>query len=218
MEFPIAGRLIRYTLPGLLLLLTSVGMASEVLRYEDADGVVHYVDSIGRIPPAYRDQVETMETEGRLSGSEPSREPIAQPSSNLESLGQNSVVTPVHIQNNQVLVPVTVGYGERTATVILLLDTGASATMLDRDVARQLGVRNTQTVQGRVADGRTVRAERGVLDFLQVGPLQVRDLDAAFMDRRGHSPTYDGLLGMNFLRHFQYRIDFGANAIHWSPP
>jgi hypothetical protein len=48
--------------------------------------------------------------------------------------------------------------------------------------------------------------------------LQVRDLDAAFMDRRGHSPEYDGLLGMNFLRHFQYRIDFRANAIHWSPP
>jgi len=204
-------------LSGLLLATAGAVMAAEVLRYKDADGVVHYVDSIVRIPPAYRDQVESMETDG-FNSTEPVREPPPASASNLDSLDGNPVVTRVRINGNRVLVPVTVSYRDRTEQLTLLLDTGASATLLDRDVARQLGVSDTEQVQGRVADGRTIRAERGTLDFLQVGPLQVRNLEAAFVDRRGRDPDYDGLLGMNFLRHFQYRIDFSAHAIHWSAP
>lgn len=203
-----------YLLVGLVLISGPI-LAAEVLRYEDADGVIHYVDDISRIPPAYRDQVDVLETESNTGAVEPV---IPESSADLAAMGEGGVVTPVRISGNRVLVPVTVGYGTRSLPLTLLLDTGASSTLLDQEVARRLGVRNTRSIQGRVADGRTIQAQRGVLDFLQVGPLTVEKLDTAFMDRRGREQGYDGLLGMDFLRHFEYRIDFRASTIHWSRP
>lgn len=213
MVAPATQRLTGLLLAGLL----SAASAQEVLRYTDERGVVHYVDSIIRIPPEYRNQVESLLTESQRPATAPPRE-FTEPSSNLAELAQEEVVTRVRIIGNRVLVPVTVGYDGRTVELSLLLDTGASSTLLDREIARRLGVRDTEAVSGRVADGRTVQALRGTLDFLQVGPLEVQNIEAAFMDRWGQEQDHDGLLGMNFLRHFQYRIDFPGRLIHWSAP
>jgi len=37
------------------------------------------------------------------------------------------------------------------------------------------------------------------------------------INHEGPPVTYGGLLGMNFLKKFQYNIDFKKQVIHWEP-
>ena len=90
----------------------------------------------------------------------------------------------------------------------LLIDTGASLTILTPDVLEQRGVSYQDT--GRIGVFNTangpVRAPIYKLDFLSVGDWQVNQLQIGVLDLSSGS-NIDGLLGMNFLRHFQFFID-----------
>jgi len=77
--------------------------------------------------------------------------------------------TRVTVSGNQVLVPVTLGAGRQTTKVTLLLDTGASQTVLYRDVAARLPVREKQEMTFQVADGRVFTGALTVLDSLELG-------------------------------------------------
>jgi clan AA aspartic protease (TIGR02281 family) len=90
----------------------------------------------------------------------------------------------------------------------LLIDTGASLTMLTSAVFERSGIQYTDTGETRVfntANG-VVRAPVYRLDFLTVGDWQVNQLEVGVLPGLGDS-SIDGLLGMNFLRHFQFFID-----------
>ncbi len=90
----------------------------------------------------------------------------------------------------------------------LLIDTGASLTILSPDVLEQRGIGYQNTGRYGVfntANGQ-VRAPIYKLDSLSVGDWQVNQLDVGVLDLSGGS-NIDGLLGMNFLRHFQFFID-----------
>ena len=93
-------------------------------------------------------------------------------------------------------------------SIQLLIDTGASLTIFTPDVLAQRGIRYQDT--GRTgtfntANG-TVEAPIYTLDVLAVGDWHVRQLDIGVMDL-GAGNGVDGLLGMNFLNHFQFFID-----------
>ena len=90
----------------------------------------------------------------------------------------------------------------------LLIDTGASLTMLKPEVFKHTGIPYTDTGRSRVfntANG-PVRAPIYILDSLAVGDWQVNQLEVGVLSGLGDS-NIDGLLGMNFLRHFQFFID-----------
>ena len=90
----------------------------------------------------------------------------------------------------------------------LLIDTGASLTMLTSDVFKHLDIPYTDTGRTRVfntANG-PVRAPIYILDSLAVGDWEVNQLEVGVLSEFGGSGI-DGLLGMNFLRHFQFFID-----------
>jgi clan AA aspartic protease (TIGR02281 family) len=90
----------------------------------------------------------------------------------------------------------------------LLIDTGASLTMLKSDVFNHLDIQYTDTGRTRVfntANG-PVRAPVYILDSLAVGDWEVNQLEVGVLPGLGDS-SIDGLLGMNFLRHFQFFID-----------
>ena len=89
----------------------------------------------------------------------------------------------------------------------LLIDTGASLTMLTPDTLQRTGsgARATgRTGLFNTANGR-VSAPVYRLDALSVGDWRVSDLDVGVLELG--DPGIDGLLGMNFLRHFQFFID-----------
>lgn len=92
--------------------------------------------------------------------------------------------------------------------VRLLIDTGASMTIVSPDVLESSGVHYTDTGETRLfntANGR-IKAPIYRIDVMSIGDWQVSQLEVGVMEFEGAS-SMEGLLGMNFLRHFQFFID-----------
>jgi predicted aspartyl protease len=60
-----------------------------------------------------------------------------------------------------------------------------------------------------------VQAPIYILDSLTVGDWGVNQLEVGVLDLNG-GPDINGLLGMNFLRHFQFFIDQNEALLHLS--
>jgi clan AA aspartic protease (TIGR02281 family) len=99
----------------------------------------------------------------------------------------------------------------------MVLDTGASLVLITRNVARRLGInleRLKPDMSVLVADGRSVPAARIILDRVKVENSEVRNVAASvLMDERGDLGFGDGLLGMSFLRNFNFKIDQKENKL-----
>lgn len=209
-------------------------------KYQDKNGRIHYVDDISKIPPEYREDLKIYkETREHLSDEDKSNlenrerrreekrkqdlknqlrkrketQRKRQKNKKRQKLPQ-SLVTKVTIKGNSVLVPVKVTFGSKEKTALLVLDTGAELVVLYKDFADQLNIRPLKKAKATVASGRTIPAGIAKLSSLEVGPHKKTDLAAAIINPVG-TMHYDGLLGMNFLRDLEYRIDFDNRVIVW---
>jgi clan AA aspartic protease (TIGR02281 family) len=94
----------------------------------------------------------------------------------------------------------------------LLLDTGASLVVLRKNIAQKLGIdlRNVQSdLKMQLADGRQVNVKSLVLESIKVQNAEAKNVEAAVIldEETQGSEFYDGLLGMSFLRKFNFKID-----------
>lgn len=178
----------------LIFLLTTLTTSApaQIYKWRDKGGSLHFTDNLQGVPPEYRDQVNTLDD--RLP-------PVAPPRK-----------IPLERSELGYLVDARVN---GSVSVRLIMDTGASATVLSREVARRLGlkVRNDPPVRLRTANG-DVRAGWAEVEEIEVGgrragPLQVVIHDAV--------PGADGLLGMNFLGQFRVEIESAAPALILNP-
>jgi hypothetical protein len=108
----------------------------------------------------------------------------------------------------------------------LWLDTGASLTVLSRDVAREAGVRvaSADPLALGVVSGH-IPARAVLIDSLGLGPVVARGISAALvdpaelrLDRRvvngaAESVKIDGVLGTDILRHLDLVLDAEAGTI-----
>lgn len=121
---------------------------------------------------------------------------------------------PLRRSGNHYIVDATPAHGQ---SIRLLIDTGASLTILTPDVLEQRGIRYQNT--GRTAVFSTangpVRAPIYKLDSLTVGDWQVNQLEIGVLELDGRS-AMDGLLGMNFLNHFRFFIDQNEASLRLS--
>jgi clan AA aspartic protease (TIGR02281 family) len=104
-----------------------------------------------------------------------------------------------------------------SATGRLLLDTGASLTVITPALLQQLGLdynRPQRTAWFNTANG-VVEAPIFTIDRVSIGSQTVDRLEVAVMDLNNQG--IGGLLGMNFLQHFRFSIDHQSNVLYLSP-
>jgi len=126
------------------------------------------------------------------------------------------IETTIIIRDNQILLPVTLGYQSRETTVLLLLDTGASMTVLHGNVANNLAIQQMTPSVLFSAEGHRIESRLAQLSYIKVGPLKKENVLVSIIEHKDPSVERQGLLGMNFLRNFEYQIDFKRRKIIWS--
>lgn len=93
----------------------------------------------------------------------------------------------------------------------LVLDTGASLVVLRRKIAEKLGI-NLDGIKPdakmTLADGRQINAKHIILESVEVEGVEARNVEATIMlDDSGNLNFGDGLLGMSFLKRFNFKVD-----------
>jgi clan AA aspartic protease (TIGR02281 family) len=126
-----------------------------------------------------------------------------------------STETKVVIKGNQVLVPVVLSCGNAETEGVFLMDTGASRTVLHKEIAETLGIKGGGKGEIIVAGGKTLQTTVKKLNRITVGPITKTDLYVHIIEHQGPPVEFQGLLGMDFLRGLEYRIDFKKHVLQW---
>jgi predicted aspartyl protease len=232
----------RLLLPALLLTLLPALSVAEFYSYEDSSGTLHFVDDLARIPAEYRQKKQVrkdeyddlpaderamlLERDRRERDELRSREENAQTRSRqarqaaetqaAQQRRQQELTTPVLIQGRQVFVPVRLSHGGAETDAMLLLDTGATTSVITPEVADRLKIGETETVRVGVVGGRILKVKKLLVSSMRVGAVN-RERQEVVIIRQRPGETGDGLLGMSFLAGLKYTIDFEKQTLNWIP-
>ncbi len=119
-------------------------------------------------------------------------------------------VLPLESNGSQFVVEATI---DRQHRVRLLVDTGAAMTVLDDRVFQRLGYnlegkpRGLFSTANGVVEAPIVSVGHLALGRAGIGPMPVGALHLSIPD------NVEGLLGMNFLRHYNFRIDSESSEL-----
>jgi predicted aspartyl protease len=127
--------------------------------------------------------------------------------------GTGRSAVPLQIVHHRVLVSARLNHTEQ---VTLLLDTGATHTLLHPDIAARLGLRpapdaprNTTTVFG----GRHIAFPLVQLAAIAVGDALVEGLQVGVFLALPGATSVHGILGGDFLQHFVMTLDYATNQL-----
>lgn len=160
---------------------------------------------------------QDVEVGGKARSMLASLEPLAPPEPYVEAPQEQPLISGVALTRNGLHFLVDADSG-RGADIRLLIDTGASMTIIKPEVLERPGIKARRTGKTGIfstANG-PVRAPIYRLDSLTIGDWQVDQLEVGVLALNGRAP-FDGLLGMNFLSHFQFFIDQNEALLRLSP-
>jgi predicted aspartyl protease len=230
-----------------LMLTYPLALQAEFYKYVDKEGRIFYVDDLSKVPPEYMDQMNVYkekydhlpaeQKKSRLEQEQQQQEELelerqrqmelelqqaaekeeAQRKQEEQLAKQKELETPISIKGNRIFVPVTIGNQGVEVQALLVLDTGASHTVVFRALADQLNIIALKKMLPQVAGGQRIYSELGEVSYLKVGPRKVNKAKVLIINHEGPPVSYQGLLGMNFLKNFQYNIDFKRQVIQWLP-
>jgi clan AA aspartic protease (TIGR02281 family) len=148
-------------------------------------------------------------------------DPISQPP-NPANIGQHpppqssAFSVPLERLGSLWVVPILIN---DTRPAQLILDTGASHTILSYAIARDLGLwaQSSATSMTMHTAGGTVRADVLTIALISVGGAEVRNSLAAIHDLPQAPPGIEGLLGQDFLRHFEVTLNAERGELRLRP-
>ncbi|MGH7825963.1 MAG: TIGR02281 family clan AA aspartic protease [Candidatus Binatia bacterium] len=185
----------------LLLALTGQSHAGDFYRWVDQNGVVHFTDNLHNIPEKQRQTATRIQNRESPRDPEPAKPPAPSKAS-------------IPIQKNGAIVIVDAKLNGKTSAK-LIVDTGASYTMISTAMAKELGIDldgSRRTVPFHTANG-IIQAPLADLESITVGGMEVKNLTAAIHDALPNTKVA-GLLGLNFLSNFRMDIDTEKGVLH----
>ncbi|WP_415903153.1 retropepsin-like aspartic protease [Neptuniibacter sp. QD29_5] len=201
---------------------------ARIYEYVDDNGRKVFVDRLSKIPHKYRDQLESREE--KKDKLKPLELEAYQQELNVKQQlleldkartdineAMKKWITPFQFHSNRIVVPVKVVYGARSTQLSLVMDTGASFTVVHKQAIDSLGALLRRGGSARVADGSVVETQKINFDRVEIGPYKAKSVTAGVLDYQGGSTGTDGLLGMDFLYQARYEIDRENKHIVWDP-
>jgi hypothetical protein len=214
-----------FSMIAILLLMMMGKSQAEIYKYTDDSGKRVYVGSLSQVPQKYRSQMQLQVPSDEVNNTSRFSEKNKKASASIKARSEirklermlAQMETPVKIERNQVLVPVSVTYHGREAHVNMLMDTGASSTVFHRDALERLDAMSKSAGYARVAGGSVIKMSSIEFDRIKVGPYKARNIRSYVIENKSPGGAFDGLLGMDFLMNIKYEVDFERKVIIWSP-
>lgn len=172
----------------------------------------------GGLPPAPPDRDRAPSRKGPesqpRSSDPPSPETAIDPSPSTAAPGH--VTVPLQHIGGSLAITVRLN-GERQAQ--LILDTGATLTLLSRAIARDLGLYSESPSSSAMVNtaGGQVTVDVMRIGAIEVGGAAVRNVPVAIFDLPDAPPTIEGLLGLSFLSHFLVTLDLEQSELRLKP-
>jgi predicted aspartyl protease len=199
--------------PAILLGLAVLGLSgvwpstswAQMYRWTDEQGGTHYSQGIYTVPERFRSRAQPLTFPERAAA--PAASPL--PAESVVAQGARIAFTP----GKPIMVSARINGG---GSAQLMLDTGASVTVINPRILAGMGIGSREALRG------SVKGATGSADVLFVpvasievggarsGPLRVAAHDVDL----GHG---DGLLGRDFLDQFTVNIDSTAGFVTISP-
>ncbi len=173
----------------------------EMYRWVDEKGTVHFTDDLSSIPEKYREDVETRKSSKETSNPQP-REITQSPLP--AKVAEPGEVTVDLVRRGEVSYTEVVLNGNLKQ--YLVVDTGASFTIISRGAAKELGItidEYTPVIPTATASS-VIFNPLVTLKSVRVGEAEVENVDALVHDLPGSTA---GLLGNSFLSEFKVVLD-----------
>jgi predicted aspartyl protease len=129
-----------------------------------------------------------------------------------------TVEVPIQFIENIALVGATVN--GTSGTAVMIVDTGAAATILTPRLLARLGLdvpADAPKRKIRVVGGRTLDVPFLKIAKVQVGRATMNDQEVGVYDIYPDAPIIDGLLGGDFLHRFRVTLDRNAKQMRLEP-
>src|SRR5215831_5225046 len=188
-----------------VLALPLASASAQMFRWTDDQGAIHYTQGVDSVPERFRAKAQMMALPERAPA------PPASPAA-----GERAPATTTKIPftpGKPIMVSARVNGG---GSANLMLDTGASVTVINPRVLASMGIGSAQALRGSVkgatgsADVLFVPIESIEVGNARSGPLRVAAHDVELAQG-------DGLLGRDFLDQFTVTIDSTAGTVTITP-
>jgi clan AA aspartic protease (TIGR02281 family) len=211
---------------GALSFLATQAEAGDAYRWTDSNGKVHYTDRPENVPEKYREKTDEIDIKPRQKISSPdsgdkksdsgkqNRRRTPSPGPVKERQEPEIFEAQLYRGGNSYFVDTKFnGY----TTEKLLIDTGASLTILSKNLAHRLGIGRLDDrpkILVSTAGGRSwIRLVR--LDSVEVSGAVAEDVVVGVSSEL--PPSLSGLLGMTFLGDFVYQMDAPSGRLLLKP-